>query len=65
MFANLDAFRTNGYYLAPSTSEENYRPAWDVLSTMVKEHAHLPEVMTFARNAWEVSAPPEEARSRQ
>ena len=48
MFANLDAFRTNGYYLAPSTSEENYRPAWDVLSTMVKEHAHLPEVMTFA-----------------
>lgn len=64
MFSHLDAFRPNGYYLPPPMTEQNYRPAWTALQEMVEKHAARPEVTELVEDVWQVSMPPEEAKSR-
>jgi hypothetical protein len=64
MFLHFDAFRINGYYLPPNVTEDNYRPAWDMLCGAVRDHANDPGVETLLQDIWEVTTPPEEAKSR-
>lgn len=62
-FAHVDAFRPNGYYLPPDLTEENYRPALEVLCAMVEGKASRPEVKELLEDALEVSAPQDEVKS--
>jgi hypothetical protein len=64
MFAHLDAFRPNGYYLPPKLTQQNYYPAWEALHGMTEKHADRPEVAGLAQDVWQVSVPPDQAKTR-